>query len=474
MPFRHNEAQRHYWINKTRRNLIIKARQKGLSKLIDGDQLIDCLNKPTNAVVISHERDATTRLFAAVRNYISNLEVRPVVSIENKSEIIFPKRGSSYFVGTAGQKAFGRGDTVHRAHLSEAAYYPDLARTLGGIQEAAEYGQIDIETTPNGRDQVYDMVQKIKAGRSSYTFIFIPWFIDREYSVENMTAEERAGLSAAVRNMMDVPDAEFLAALTDEEKNLVERVAREWNIVLTAGQLKWRRYKIWDLGELFFQEYPEDDESCFLQTGRSVFRKVQLNTGLQIPLDDIEAWRNKNETDEEWEERLGALKKRWLYAGIDCAEGNEDGDNHSLAVIDVDEKTKRGAVIFDYTSNEPYEIFDAKVAEILRPWKVIVGVEKNGVGLAHIRRFKDLKVKHLQEWETTGAIRPTMIAELEEAYRKDDLIESYQAGAAELHDIEFSENNRAEAKKGRHDDRMMARAIAWQIRKTPRPSVTFL
>ena len=107
----------------------------------------------------------------------------------------FPKKGSNYFIGTAGQVAFGRGDTVDRAHLSEAAFYFDLEKILTGISEAAEYGQIDIETTPNGREKFYDMWQKAKTGRSPYTNIFIPWYIDTEYSVDSMTDKEINGLS---------------------------------------------------------------------------------------------------------------------------------------------------------------------------------------------------------------------------------------------------------------------------------------
>ena len=210
--------------------------------------MIDCIRKPTNAVVISHERDATGRLFSAVRQFIRNTPTPPATSIDSKSEIRFPETTSSYFIGTAGQKAFGRGDTVDRAHLSEAAFYSDLDRILNGIAEAAEYGQIDIETTPNGREKFYDLWQKAKSGKSSYTPIFIPWFIDGEYSVENLTEKERKGLSAGVQEMIAMTDDEFVASLTEEEVRLVERVYREWNIKLTIGMMKWRRYKIWDKG----------------------------------------------------------------------------------------------------------------------------------------------------------------------------------------------------------------------------------
>lgn len=442
----------------------MKARQKGLSKVIDADQLIDCIRRPTNAIVISHEREATTRMFKAVRNYVMTMKVKPCVSIDSKSEIQFPKRGSSYYIGTAGQRAIGRGDTIGRAHLSEAAYYDDLERILGGIAEAAEYGEIDIETTPNGRDQVYDMWQKAKSGKSSYTAIFIPWFIDTEYSADSMTEKEKEGLSVAIREMFSANDSDFMAALDKDERNLIERVKKEWGIILTAGMMKWRRYKIWDRGELFWQEYPEDDVSCFLQSGRSVFSKIKTDVLKRVPLDDFENWDAPIERKEE-------IKKERLYGGLDGAEGTPTGDAHSFAVIEV--KDGKGYAIFEMTSNEPIEVFDGKVAKICKKFNIALGVEKNGVGVAHCQRLKQLGVK-FKEWETTAANRPVMVADLEEAYRKEDLTETYPEAENEARDMQYTSNNRAEHKTGKHDDRVFARMIAWQMRNKPAAGVIFI
>jgi len=417
-------------------------------------------------VVISHEREATTRLFSAVRFFIDHLEVKPQISIDSKSEIRFPKAGSFYWIGTAGQKAFGRGDTIGRAHLSEAAFYENLERILAGISEAAEYGTIDIETTANGRGEFYEIWQKAKKGTSSFTPIFIPWFIDDEYSVERMNEEEKRGLSASTQEMFAMPDDEFIASFTAEEKFLVTRVAREWKIILTAGQLKWRRYKIWDKGALFWQEYPEDDVSCFLQTGRSVFGKITTRKEMRIPLDNIQAWQR---TDKEKE----ILKKKLMYAGLDGAEGTPTGDAHNFSVIDLDAETQKAAVVFEITSNEPYEIFDQKVAFVCKAFNIFLGVEKNGVGLAHVQKLKQLGVRMIT-WDTTAAVRPMMIAELEEAYRKEELIETYLEGEDEARDMVYTDNNRPEARKGRHDDRIFGRAIAWQMRKKPRAGITIV
>lgn len=475
VPFRANAAQKFYWERRTRRNLILKARQKGLSKMIDADQLIDCVRRTTNAVVISHERTASQRLFEAVRFYIENLKVKPTISIDSKSAIHFPKRASSYFIGTAGQKAFGRGDTLQRSHLSEAAFYEDLERILAGIEEATEYGQIDIETTPNGRDAFHDLWQKAKSGRSSYTAIFIPWFIDEEYSIDSMTPAEKSGLSRNVQRMFWMTDEEFRADLDDEEKEALRRIKDGYGLDLPMSMMKWRRYKIWDKGRLFYQEYPEDDVSCFLSTGGTVFGKVVVDQKRMIPLDDFEAWARR----QGWsEEKRFEFRKKKLFAGMDCAEGVRDGDRHAFAVIEADADSAQASVIFELVSDEPYEMFDAKVAVVCREFNINLGLEVNAVGLAHKKELQRLRTR-FTEWETTAANRPSMIAELEEAYRKTILVESYKAAEDELLGMVYTDKKtnassyRAEARPSKHDDRVIARAIGWQMRKKPVPKVSW-
>lgn len=472
VPYKPNASQRYYRSKKTRRNLILKGRQQGLSKEIDADQLADCIKKSTNAVVISHEKEATRRLFAAVRYYVDNMKVKPAVSIDSKSEMKFPKTGSSYFIGTAGQKAFGRGDTIDRAHLSEAAFYANLEMILAGIAEAAEYGQIDIETTPNGREHFYDLWQKAKAGLSPYTPIFIPWFLHEEYTSEAMTEKEINGLSPAVRALFLIPDEEF--EWTDQEKELWKRVDHEWNIQLTVGHMKWRRYKIWDKGDLFFQEYPEDDESCFLQNGRSVFKKMKVDPTLKISLDHIEKIKPEDLSRLLGDKTKGT-KPKMLYAGIDPAEGTETGDAHNFSVIEPNSPyhPENGAVvIFEMTSNEPIDIFAGKVKKIMDVFDILLGVEHQGVGVAMGNELKKIDVA-FHQWDTSGTSRPILISDLESAYRKEELIETYAEAEGEARNMIYNKANKPVHPNGKHDDRVFGRGIALQMFNMPKPGIEF-
>ena len=166
-----NEAQALYNQNQTAKDIILKARQKGFTSYISADFLIDCVRRPTNAMIISHEGESTKRIFGKVKYYIDNLEIKPMISYDTKRDMFFPKTNSNYYIGTAGQKAVGRGDTIHRVHGSEVAFWekPDIIMT--GIKEAVPYnGRVVLETTANGRGNwFHNEWAKAKAGESIYT-----------------------------------------------------------------------------------------------------------------------------------------------------------------------------------------------------------------------------------------------------------------------------------------------------------------
>ena len=71
-------------------------------------------------------------------------------------------------------------------------------------------------------------------------------------------------------------------------------------------------------------------------------------------------------------------------------------------------------------------------------------------------------------WQTDGKTRPVMLAELAETIRKRYIVIRCHEGIGELLSFIRNENGRAQAAKGAYDDRVMAYAIAWQMRKYAR------
>ena len=60
-------------------------------------------------------------------------------------------KNNSFFIGTAGDKEFGRGDTITFLHLSEYAFYEDPENILSSVLQAVTpNGLAFIETTANG------------------------------------------------------------------------------------------------------------------------------------------------------------------------------------------------------------------------------------------------------------------------------------------------------------------------------------
>lgn len=471
-----NPAQAYYLEHAKKKNIIIKPRQKGLSKLLIAKAVDKCLDSQVNAVLVSHEGDATKRLFKSAKLTLENMILQTKANTDSANMLSF-ENGSNYFIGTAGQRAFGRGDTLHYAHLSEASFYPNIDIILNGVEEAlGDQGELDIETTPNGRDKVYQLYKDAKEGKNSYNPIFIAWYIDQEYTYDNLTAEEIEKLSGLAQEQAKLTEEEIIATLTEDEIALIKKAYEVYGCEVTAGMIKWRRVKIADRGKYFFQEYPEDDVTCFITNSGAVFGKVLVDQGYKVPYDDLTVWKKETFRDPyEWEAFILKTREKVLYAGVDCAEGTPTGDNHCFSIYDPKAVTKedgfKGAFVYEYTSNEPIDVFWLKIKPIIKGLRNLrMAIEKNGVGVAHVKEAQKLGLI-FDKWTTDGTNRPVMVNDLETAYRNEEVIETYAEAQDEALAMIWV-NDRADHPKGGHDDRVMSRAIALQLATKPQPRLS--
>lgn len=122
-----NDVQYQYSVAATSRDIILKARREGFSSYIRGEFLGACLTEEnTRAVILSQDTEATMKHLAAVKFYIKHMKgLQPQIGYNSRNEITFPKMDSTFYIGTAGSKTFGRGDTITHLHMSEAAFYED-------------------------------------------------------------------------------------------------------------------------------------------------------------------------------------------------------------------------------------------------------------------------------------------------------------------------------------------------------------
>lgn len=277
VDFTLNEVQTRLDANWTRRNIIPKARQGGISSYVIARFVAKCLGEDNRAcVVISHEADATRRLLARAHYILDNLKggVKPELGRRSQNEIFFKKTNSALYIGTAGSRTFGHGDTITDLHLSEAARYPDPDATVRGTFPAAERGEITVESTGNGVGNWYHrMCVRAQQGRG-FKLHFFSWLDMSDYTIPFATTEDRAAFAASLEEDY-------------EEPGLL-------NLGISLERLHWRRERIsidYD-GDLhaFKEAYPTDFDECFQSTGYSFFNKVKYEPSIAWTREDAHMW----------------------------------------------------------------------------------------------------------------------------------------------------------------------------------------
>ena len=163
VPFILTPAQQFLDEEETNRIIIAKARQKGFSSGIKGKFTIRCLGKDgTHAVIMSHEAGATQRHMDQVQYLLKHMKgPKPVFGRNSRGELYFPKTESTFYIGTAGSKAFGRGDWITDLHCSEYAWWEDAIKHQAGVFQAVpRSGRIVLESTGNGRNNDFYYIWK--------------------------------------------------------------------------------------------------------------------------------------------------------------------------------------------------------------------------------------------------------------------------------------------------------------------------
>ena len=237
------------------RVIILKGRQQGISTYVQGRFIRKVTTKEgLRAFILTHEQGATEALFGMAQRFVDYLPelMRPHLGQSNAKALYFDRLDSGYGVGTAGNKAVGRSQTIQLFHGSEVAFWPNAEEHAKGILQAvpkAPGTEIILESTAQGvGNYFYQIWKQAELGLSEFAAVFIPWFWQKEY--------------------YSTPPDDF--TLTTDEAELMEQYG------LSKGQIYWRRQKIIELssgsdqssGEIAFkQEYPLNAAEAFQYSG---------------------------------------------------------------------------------------------------------------------------------------------------------------------------------------------------------------
>jgi len=456
----YNELVRDYDIEKRGitnpiREIILKARKEGFTSLVLALFAVDDLmsENPTETLVISFKDDATQTFRKRYRNFILTTSARKIgYSVEDiqkdpnileevakkvfsvdSVEFQLRHNKAHFYCGTASARVGGRGGTVQKLLFSEAAFYPDKKelRAKEIIEGTAnqmdkESGWIFMESTANGDVNHYAKTwQLAEAKQSRYKPRFYGW---REFYTEEQ---------------FEIIKSEFT------DKRMIP------------------------------QEYPETPAEAFLSSGDRFFDvTISANLKVEVPI-----------TQGTWN-YYGDFKPGHRYIlGADVSEGVKR-HNSTIVILDLDynleingTKIQKPKVVAVYANNEiPPDLFAYEIKNGgMRFGNCTAGVERNNHGFATLTVLKEIYFNIYKDehdklgWHTNLASKPKMMHDIRTAIH-EGLIEISDANLKQeiismpSTDLNLVRMDEADETIG-HYDRLIALAIAWQLRSLAMPGM---
>jgi len=437
-PLKANAAQRAFERRRGARNIVLKARQMGITTWAAARFFLKTITHPgTLTLEVAHTQEAAEEIFRIVHRFVDWLpeELRegPLkTSRANVRQIVFPMIDAQYRVVSAGERNAGRGLTVQNLHCSELARWPgDPAETLAGLRAALppEAEQI-LESTPDGVGGCFHEEWR-KAAETGTVRHFFPWWMERRYRAVAVDEE----------------------SLSEEEKQLKERER------LDLEQIGYRRRIKADFRGLARQEYAEDEESCFLASGDSVFELTAIEARLAAMPEPVEVRRNG-----EMEIWLPPLPGKQYLVAVDPSGGGSEGDYSAVQILEMETGMQCAEFAGHVGGLELARLIVALAVEYNQAW---LAVERNNHGsgvLALVETVcgyaRVVRQGGQPGWLTTSLSRPAMLGRLDAALVEQPERFMSRKLLAECRSFVRLPDGRSGARAGMHDDRVMAMAIA--------------
>jgi hypothetical protein len=338
------------------------------------------------------------------------------------------------------------------------------------------------ETTGNGvGNSAYELYQEAKKGESEFKGHFFPWFIQSEYRLP----------------LNGINPVRVMGSLTRDENKLVEMARRDFGMEIDAEQILYRRKLDKDLKGMRRQEFPEDDSDAFLTSGHKFFEPRKIHRLLLESKDYV-----KDNPPEEFEHGDGVMwekpTKGHIYvAGADTSEGANDYSYLKIMCVTCRKEAFRYRALCGV--DHFYRICD-KYGSLY--WNALLAVERNNHGHAVLlgltenchypNLYQEEQVRHLVDvsragkgisefknslrigWQTDRVTKPMVLDELKFAIEGDSIEDEdhFSPEFLVLDDVMLSEcltfeqvYGKLEAIEGKHDDGVMATAIAFQMYK---------
>src|SRR6185437_15562343 len=442
-----NPAQRAFEERCGRQNIVLKARQMGITTWVSARFFLRTITKPgTLTLQVAHTREAAESIFATVRRMWEGLpeDLRAGslrLSRANAGQMVFGEIDSEFRISSAAELNAGRGLSVQNLHCSEVSRWPGDARmTLAGLRAAlAPRGELVLESTPNGAYGAFyeEWCAATDEANAEDGVVrhFFPWWMEPAYRGAAVARDAMSGV----------------------ERGLVA------NHGLSAEQIGFRRGLERTYGLLRAQEFAEDPETCFRTTGACCFDVDTLDQRMREAPEPVE--RKRSGALHLW---LKPVAGREYVVAVDSAGGGEDGDFAALQVVEI----ATGLQCAELRERLRPEDLARVSVELAREYGgATIAVERNNHGaavLAYIETREGYRRVYKQSgepgWLTSAASKPEIVARMGVLLSETPERFMSRRLLAECRTFVADERGRTAAAAGSHDDLVMAMAIAHAVR----------
>lgn len=473
------------------RIICVKARQVGISTVVSS---VIYHHTATRSNILSkissHDQDSSDNIYNMYKLFYDKTDemFRPMLKYSNRKELLFenpdegsrskhPGLNSRLTVDTAKNISLGRSFTIQNFHGSEVAYWQNPEEVMMGVEEAVPYTEgtiICLESTANGVGNFFHTkCEAAASGKSDYQLLFVPWFWEPAYRTWERDVK--------ITTLCDHDKAEY-----GNEKELMKLFK------LRHDQLQWRRNKIENNFEgsvdRFSQEYPSTWREAFIFSGQPLFNVktlLAMKDVVKKPIFQGNILWDKERKFSRKESLYGMLKiweqpeKDEVYTiGADVSEGVEGGDNSVVEVIKVRDM-EQVAEWCGLTQPDDLALIVLYLANIYN--KALTGVEVNNHGLTTVVTLQNLrywnqyrrivfdkvskKRKDALGWKTTAVTKPLIVDGLRQRVREGEILLNSKDLIDEMLSFVLLDDGKMGALPGRHDDRVIAAAIAVEMGK---------
>lgn len=481
------------------RIMVLKPRQKGSSTFCGHICYHHARRFHVDGMIIGDESDRTKKVFQIFCEYAAN----DLFPWDSRFHHNTERAWLNYRDGTKGEwehdtandpKA-GISGTRQVIWYTEAARYAKsgarmdtkvISASLNSLAKVPHSLAFAESTADGTGGWFYDnwqnavTIDEARAGSlgNGWIKVFAAWFEFEDARLERIPQNERY----------------FVPELESEEKRGVE--LHGW----TVEQIAWRRSQIANECandvKIFNQDFPTDDESCFLSSGRSRFNtdgvtrlEIMAKNGHELArIGVIEGQQNNvgfiERSDEGWAWIAEKPIEGCSYLGfidscaMDQARGAKDPDAHAAGIVRTAYQDQHGnlhpaALVATIHVKHGCRWDATLIAERLKLLADYYGScmivpESNGPGLAVIQKLRDfgatiymrIKQDHVNPgkrlptygWETTSLTRDIWVNALADAIREQDFNCAYLPAVREFRSFMVDDRGRAAARSGAHDD----------------------